>query len=641
MKISRPSNEGSSCFALVFFAQPNGTQVHTCLPGKYLFRLVLSCFAIPLSLISISSLAQPLLNVNYGNLDFYDANKFHKKGNLGQTAGSRTLYTDVVSVNGRSVDCIITTMSITNGYFEYPVGYCSGTIPFDYKAPQNCSGNITISGNEDRFFCPTLYFQSGGGSCRFKFEFIVGGSYNDVTDKGSPVILQNVMVNSYDIDGNANCATPNPAVNQYNDFSGFKSAVRANPQTRISTQYNSATGMTRFISTMNCNIADVKDPSTRVRVQYNYLQEFEMEVGMTGIGRAFFMLDFSQGTTFNTIADIAPELDLNTLSDGDGYNNISSFCATPEHLTKGPLNVTSQNNSIEQINISIQDADVRDGNAEILTTDFSTSSQHIQLGLPFSGTQTTTVTGTTYTINKTVSGTGVRKLQFTKSDGGNMTSTEAEKLLDALVYYNFVNTPGLRRFSVWFKEGVMNSNTAFFDVYGGCIVLNNTYPILDGRADQGRILLTWKLGDPTRIQKTHIERVVASQGEWEKVYERISQPKDQLGQIAHWNDVPLLSGTHRYRLVETDFFGTRRISAEKTIRYITSERTIFYPNPASSGSVQVLMERPGPIAIFNLSGSKVFQSQLHSGIQRISLRNLPPGRYTLITEKGSSTLLIQ
>jgi len=187
----------------------------------------------------------------------------------------------------------------------------------------------------------------------------------------------------------------------------------------------------------------------------------------------------------------------------------------------------------------------------------------------------------------------------------------------------------------------MNSNTAFFDVYGGCIVLNNTYPILDGRADQGRILLTWKLGDPTRIQKTHIERVVASQGEWEKVYERISQPKDQLGQIAHWNDVPLLSGTHRYRLVETDFFGTRRISAEKTIRYITSERTIFYPNPASSGSVQVLMERPGPIAIFNLSGSKVFQSQLQSGIQRISLRNLPPGRYTLITEKGSSTLLIQ
>ena len=589
-------------------------------------------------------LAQPMVNINFGNLNFTNANKVHKKGVLGQTTGSRTLYTNVATVNGVVVDCIITTMSITNGRFEYPTGFCPGTIPFDFKEVQNCPNPdtpaVTLRSNEDRYFCPTFFFETGGGSCRFKFEFIVGGSYNDATDKGSPLILRNVFVNSYDIDGNADCSAPNPASNQFNDFSGFNSAARATPGSRISASYNSATGMTRFMSISNCNITDIKDPTTRIRVEYQYLQEFEVEVGMTGRGRAFFMLDFGPGPNFTPMMLYAPVLDLNTLGSGDGYNNVATLCATPERLSKGSANITSLNNSIEQLIIAVPATDIRDGNAEILATDISTLTQKIPLGTPFSGSQTLTVTGTTYTVNKTVSSSGMRQMTFTKS-GGNMTNGEAEKLLDSLVYFNSVNSAGLRRFTIWLKEGVVTSTFAFFEVYGGCIVLSASAPALNARAEKDRVWLAWRMGDPLRTRLTSIERVTADRSDWEQVHERATTAEDAPGQMLELVDIPRMPGVFRYRLVETDFFGTRRISAEKVVRLTMEGRPAFFPNPVSDGSLNLWMDREGPVTIYDAAGLRVFQSRLPVGMQKVSLGFLRPGNYTLVTEKGGSTLIVR
>lgn len=588
--------------------------------------------------------AQPLVNINYGNLNFPDANKVHKKGVMGQTVGSRTLYTNVASVNGVVVDCIITTMSITNGRFEYPTGFCPGTIPFDFKEIQNCPNpdtpNVTLKSNEDRYFCPTFFFETGGGSCRFKFEFIAGGSYNDATDKGSPVILRNVYVNSYDIDGNADCSTPNPASNQYNDFSGFNAAARATPGSRIAANYNSTSGMTRFMSISNCNIADIKDPTTRIRVEYQFLQELEVEVGMTGRGRAFYMFDFGPGPAFTPMMLYAPVLDLNTLGSGDGYNNVTTLCSTPERLSKGSSNIISLNNSIEELVIAVPSADIRDGNAEILSTDIRTPSQQIPLGTPFSGSQTLTVTGTTYTVNKTVTTSGMRQLSFTKN-GGNMTNNEAEKLLDSLVYFNSVNSPGLRRFNIWLKEGVVTSTLAFFEVYGGCIVLSSSVPSLYTRAEKDRVWLSWRLGDPLRTRMTSLERITADRPDWEHVYQRATTPEDAPGQTMEFLDMPGLAGTFRYRLVETDMFGARMVSAEKVVRLTSEGRTRFYPNPVSDGRIHLWMDREGPVSIYDAEGRRIFQARLAAGNQRISLGMLRPGNYTLVTEKGGAPLIVR
>jgi hypothetical protein len=600
--------------------------------------------ATALLLLHAAAGAQPLVNINYGNLNFPDANRVHKKGVLGQTAGSRTLYRNVATVNGQAVDCIVTTMSLTNGRFEYPTGFCPGTIPFDFREPQNCpkpdTPAVTLRSNEDRFFCPTFFFETGGGSCRFKFEFIAGGSYVDATDRGSPVILRNVLINSYDIDGNADCASPNPSSNQYNDFSGFNSAARATPGSRIATSYNAASGMTRFMSISNCNIADVKDPTTRIRVEYQYLQEFEVEVGMTGRGRAFYMLDFGPGPAFTPMMLYTPVLDLNTLGSGDGYNNVTTLCATPEKVSRGDANIVSLNNSIEEMIIAVPAADIRDGNAEILTPDIATPSQHIPLGTPFSGSQTLTVTGTAYTVTRTVTSAGMRQMRFTKN-GGNMSNPEAEKLLDALVYFNSVNSPGLRRFTIWLKEGVVTSTFAFFEVYGGCIVLSASSPRLDARVDGGRVRLSWRLQDPVRVVRTDIERAGEGSADWVRVHARMARAEDLPGLLMDHVDIPRPAGVHRYRLVETDISGIRQVSPERVVRTAADEGPVFFPNPVVDGHLTVVMEREGAVSVHDARGARVFHQRLGAGLRRIDLGGLPAGRYTLVTERRASPLLIR
>lgn len=595
-------------------------------------------------LLPLGVVAQPLVNINYGNLNFPDANRVHKKGVLGQTAGSRTLYRNVAVVNGQAIDCIVTTMSLTNGRFEYPTGFCPGTIPFDFREPQNCpkpdTPAVTLRSNEDRFFCPTFFFETGGGSCRFKFEFIVGGSYSDAADRGSPVILRNVLINSYDIDGNADCSWPNPASNQFNDFSGFNSAARATPGSRITTSYNPATGMTRFMSISHCNITDVKDPTTRIRIEYQYLQEFEVEVGMTGRGRAFYMLDFGPGPAFTPMMLYTPVLDLNTLGSGDGYNNVATLCSTPERVSRGDANIVSLNNSIEEMIIAVPAADIRDGNAEFLTTDITTPAQHILLGTPFSGSQALAITGTAYTVTRTVTSAGMRQMRFTKN-GGHMTNAEAEKLLDALVYFNTVNSPGLRRFTIWLKEGVVTSTFAFFEVYGGCIVLSASAPRLEALAVGGRVRLSWRLQDPVRVVRTGIERASGGGADWVKVYERAALAADLPGLPLEHHDVPRPSGVHRYRLVETDLFGVRQVSAERVVRVTADEGPAFFPNPVVNGWLTVVLDHACEVSVYDARGIRMFGQRLGAGLQRIDVGRLPAGRYTLVSERRASPLLVQ
>ena len=132
--------------------------------------------------------AQSVFNSNFNNISFLAANKVHKVGANGSAVGNVTLYTNVITVAAQRIDCIVRTVSLTNGSFALPSGAPGGTIPFDYSSPTG-SG---LTDNLDRFFSPMLTFNNGGGSAKFKFEFILGNSYNNTTHKGTPVIIQNI-----------------------------------------------------------------------------------------------------------------------------------------------------------------------------------------------------------------------------------------------------------------------------------------------------------------------------------------------------------------------------------------------------------------------------------------------------------------
>jgi hypothetical protein len=584
---------------------------------------------------------QPVYDLNYGILNFPDANRVHKKGDLGTTPGSRTLYSNVVTINGQQIDCIITTVSITNGSFTLPTFPCTNTIPFDYREVQNCppaGEKVTLRNNEDRFFTPTFYFNPGGGSCRFKFEFILGGSYNDVTDKGRPVILKHVMVNSYDIDGNANCATPDPTNNQFNEFSGFNAAARATPGTKINYNYNSTTGMTRFTSITNCNYPDIKDPETRIRVEYEYLQELEVVVGMTGVGRAFFMFDFGEGPTWTPMYLGAPVVDLNTLSDGDGYNNTTTLCSTPERISQGVTNISTVNNSVNEIIMSIATSEIIDGNAELITTNISDPSAHITLGAPFSGTVNFTLAGTAYKCQK-FELAGERTLSFSKGDGTTMTETEAERLLDALVYFNSVNSVGLRHFSLWLREDQVTSAYAFFDVYGGCILLTASGSALEARVNGPEVRLQWTPAEPANVRTWNLERSEAG-GQWESIKHGTSQNTELPTLIL--TDKPGRSGLYFYRVINTDVSGSKWLSPQRSVRLELPMKPFHvYPNPVSGGSITVVSGQDGPVQLLDMTGKTVWNGMLRAGMNKIETGGLVSGVYLLCSGDNRARVMIK
>ena len=605
------------------------------------YRKMLLVLSVIILSMQTPGVTQPVYDINYGILNFPDASRVHKKGTLGTTPGSRTLYTNVVTVAGQQIDCIITTVSITNGSFTLPTDPCPGTIPFDYKEVQNCPpplNKVTLKNNEDRFFTPTFLFNTGGGNCRFKFEFILGGSYNDVTDKGKPVILKHVMVNSYDIDGNANCSSPDPNNNQFNDFSGFNAAARATPGTKISYSYNPTTGMTRFMSIANCNFSDIKDPETRIRVEYEYLQELEVVVGMTGYGRAFFMFDFGEGPTWTPMYLGAPVVDLNTQTNGDGYNNTTTLCSTPEYVSKGFTNISSINNSVNEIIMSINASEVLDGNAELITTNFSDPTTHITLGTPFTGTVNFTYGGIEYQCQK-VELMGVRTLSFSKRNGTAMTEAQAELILDALVYFNSVNSVGLRHFSLWLREDQVTSAYAFFDVYGGCILLSASGSDLQARVNGKEVRLQWTPADPAKVRSWVLERSEAG-GTWESVA-RGDVASSELPAL-QLTDRPGRSGVFFYRVINTDASGSKWLSPQRSVRLDLPGRPLqVYPNPASGGSITVISGQEGPVQLMDMSGRVIWKGMLKAGTNRLELGNMNGGMYFISNGTSRERVIIK
>ena len=155
----------------------------------FFIKLLLLCGAVSFS--SNSLLAQTTVNVATGTLQFLDANRVSIIGN-GTAVGDKILYTNVITLNGQQVDCIVTTVSLSSGTtFVLPTNLSSPQTAHDVAATQNTTFfGPTFNSNLDRYFSPTFNMPNEGGSCRFLFQFILGGSYNASSNPtGTPVFL--------------------------------------------------------------------------------------------------------------------------------------------------------------------------------------------------------------------------------------------------------------------------------------------------------------------------------------------------------------------------------------------------------------------------------------------------------------------
>src|SRR5690606_17379071 len=101
--------------------------------------------------------------------------------------GAVFLYPDVVTVDGQSIDALVKTVELYN-------------ITFESYDPHTQTAVASDPDSED-WFIIQLRNAGADGRAIFEFKFILGGTYVDASNPGTPVILQNVYANSYDIDG--------------------------------------------------------------------------------------------------------------------------------------------------------------------------------------------------------------------------------------------------------------------------------------------------------------------------------------------------------------------------------------------------------------------------------------------------------
>ena len=155
------------------------------------FKLInTSMFMIVNILVILNSYSQNTFNANGQSLIFSSSNEYHlnKNGNTtnGRSENDQTFYQNVITIGGTQIHCVITTFGLTSGtsYSTYDDNTYN-----DYFSPRFTFSN------------------SSGQTAHFVFEFYRGGTYNSSNRTytgGTAVTLQNLYINSYDIDGNDN-----------------------------------------------------------------------------------------------------------------------------------------------------------------------------------------------------------------------------------------------------------------------------------------------------------------------------------------------------------------------------------------------------------------------------------------------------
>lgn len=233
------------------------------------------------------------LDVNGAALNFTGAGT-----GTGTSLNSTRTYTNVITIGTEQVDAKVTLTALSNATVS---SFDSTANPY----------------SETHFFQPNISVSSPGGYATFKFEFFDAG--------GIPVTLQNVYINTYDLDG----AGASASGRQYTDFTNID-AYALSSTSDVTTTVPSA-GVTRFVTTVGGNITAATGSDEfndiRARVFYDEFSSISISVGDTSAtGVAYYGLDFSIGYPFGNVgssvsANVAPTVSGNYngtgLTEGD------------------------------------------------------------------------------------------------------------------------------------------------------------------------------------------------------------------------------------------------------------------------------------------------------------------------------------
>jgi hypothetical protein len=569
--------------------------------------------------------AQSIFDANFANFDFLAANKIHKVGANGSGVGNVTLYTNVITISGQQIDCIVRTVSLSGGTFTLPGGAAGGTIPFDYSAATGTG----MSANADRYFSPT--FNWTAGSCRFRFEFILGGSYNDGTNTGTAVILQNVYVNTYDIDGNGSANS-----NQNNEFGQFNTAQYKVGGNLVPT-YNTTTGLTRFRSNTTTNTTAVIDDNTRLKIGYGSVSVFEVVVGADGGGAAYYFLDLGQGPAWTLAPAVitSPTLDLHTSS--TGLDNAAITCNGLRRFTAGTTNLSGSSNAIDEFEFLFLVSDILDGNSEVLIPKTPAAlTDSIKLGTPFSGAQSISLDGVTYNVTRATGG-GTDTIRV-RPVSGTFTTAQVENFLDSLRYANIKSSPttGVRNFNLTIRESFIKSVPATFRVNVDCAVVLPVQWLSFSAVKQNNQTVNLKWSTAQEINtKEYVIQHSSNATTWNFLDVVASTGNSSTITSYNYTHNAPVNGNNYYRVMQKDNDGKSSISNTVVVS-LSKPALQIINNFVTNGKLRVDLPATAIVSIFGNNGQLLLQQKLNSGLQNINVSHYPKGLYFI--QSGTTNL---
>ncbi|WP_370216380.1 cadherin repeat domain-containing protein, partial [Neptunomonas phycophila] len=290
----------------------------------------------------------------------------------GTDQGSSYLYTNLITIDGQSIDAIVTLSTLSNATVD---AFDSTVNPYADTAS----------------FQPNLTINSAGGYADFTFRFILGGSYNAGSNPtGTLVTLRNVLANSYDLDGTQADANGR----QYTEFENIGGYTLSTSTQLVRSEPSS--GVTRFVTTVGGNIGDAPGTTAgdniRVLVSFDELSETTIQMGDTSVtGIAYYGIDFSEGPAFvdpNPVDVIVSSQSIITSEDG----------------ATGSFDITLASQPNNNVTVTLSGLDASEGSLSTTTLTFTSANWNTP--------QTVTVTGVddvlddgdiTYSITATTS----------------------------------------------------------------------------------------------------------------------------------------------------------------------------------------------------------------------------------------------
>ena len=564
---------------------------------------------------------QLTFNANFGDINFGGTGvTITNKVGTGLNVGDVVLYENVITIGTQQIDAIVRTTDLSN---------VSTFLNFDNPSTSGSS----MTNNQPRFFSPQFDF-SGAGYAQFQFEFILGGSYNNTTDSGTIITLENTMINTYDIDGNGGSGT-----NQYNEFGGFDTSSLAS-NTRVVTSYNTSSGLTKFRSNSSSNVSNVLDDRTRVRVSYAKMNSFSIRVGADAGGYAYFFLDFSPGGGWQPDIFTNPTLDLDTTSGGNDL--IDTFCNEPVYFTKGGTNIVSPGNTVDEIIVSFNNNMVLDGAAEKIVVQGMTSGDSIPLN--FTNGQSIsdiTLLGVSYSITATVSGnTSTLRIERTS---GTMSDTEAESFIDSMSYFNTSPTTGYRVFNMSVREESYTSPNASFELLVSCSVLPvNLLSFSAEIGNDNNVHVKWVTSSERHCSHYYLEKLVGPD-KWQLV--TMVPGNGTTHRQSHYSVLDMnLNPENCYRIVQFDHNGSRAYSHIICVEHeIKPGIVLIYPNPTDGMlNLACVLCTDDQLSVFNQDGmnvsSEIEITETETGFV-LNMMSLPNGIYYLEIQTSKEVIV--